>query len=84
MMRRKVDDTMLFVDPNYELYFLNSTDYFPHVREQDILLGFYSGLNSIQGNGGVYWATTLLTFESINNSIEMAQNFVARYFPYKN
>lgn len=80
MMREKMDYFMQNVDPNYTLYFLKATDYCPHVQKDAILLDFFKGLSQIQGNGGIYWATTLLTFETINNSIEMAEKLVAKYF----
>lgn len=55
-------------------------DYFPRVSGQSIKNGFYGKLRAIQGKGGVYYATPLLTFELIEGCLEMAESFVQDFF----
>lgn len=72
---------MQWVDPNYKLLFLKATDYFPQVPKAALLKNFYKGMAEIQGRGGIFWASTLLSFESVNFAIETAERMVALFFP---
>lgn len=79
-MKSRIYNLLKDVDFDYELYFVKPTEFFPHFRRQAIMQDYYKKLDQIQGKGGIYWATTLLTFETVNNAIEMAEKLVAKYF----
>lgn len=55
-------------------------DHSPRVTGDSIKDGFYRKFKTIQGKGGVYYATTLLTFDLIEQMLEMVEDFVTEYF----
>ncbi|OXA48758.1 hypothetical protein Fcan01_16432 [Folsomia candida] len=80
LMLTKLTGTLRKIHPFSRTLFTSVTDYFPHVTGQSIRDGFYRDFESIQGDGGLYFATTLLTFETVNGAIEMGEKFVDKYF----
>ena len=62
------------------LHPIKTTEYFPHVVPDSLRKGFYRKFAAIQGNGGLYYASTLLTFEKMNEALKMTEAFVAKYF----
>lgn len=80
-MSVKVEETLnkMVNDPKV-LHRMKSTEYFPHVDTNSLKSGFYEDFNSIQGNKGLYYASTILTFEQMDEALKMTESFVERYF----
>lgn len=55
-------------------------EHFPRVSGSSIRDGFYRKFRAIQGNGGIYYATPLLSFDMMEPVLEMAEDFVEEYF----
>ena len=55
--------------------------YFPHVTLTELSAGFYDQLESLQGYRQTYYATSLLAFETVGNTVAYSKNLVERYFP---
>jgi len=64
-----------------QTFFREATEYFPHVTTLSLQQGFYKKFSKLQGAGGVYYATTLLTFEILDRALEMTEALVQKYFP---
>lgn len=80
-MKRKLFSGLRNLAGNNSItYFLQDSQYFPRVRSRDVVKGFFRQLDAIQGRGGVYYASTVLTFETVNGAIEMGEKFVQKYF----
>lgn len=62
------------------LHQIKASEYFPHVQPKSLKNGFYRQFDSIQGNKGVYYASTILTFETMNDALKMTESFVDKYF----
>jgi hypothetical protein len=67
------------ISPESRTYFLQASEYFPHVTTKSLQNGFYKKFDRIQGRGGLFYATTLLSFETMNMALYMSQEFVTRY-----
>ncbi|OXA48724.1 Salicylate hydroxylase [Folsomia candida] len=61
LMLNKLTTTLRKIHPLSRTLFTSVTDYFPHVSGESIRDGFYRDFDSIQADGGLYYATTLLT-----------------------
>ena len=57
-----------------------ATEYFPHVTKDSLEQGFYKRFGRLQGQRGLYYATTLLDFESMEHALKMSDDFVRKYF----
>ncbi len=55
--------------------------YFPHVRLTDFRAGFYDQLESLQGFRHTFYASSLLAFETVGNTVAYSRGLVDRYFP---
>jgi len=69
------------ISPNPKTYFFDTTEYFPHVSPVSLQEGFYQKLDKIQGMNGIYYASTLLTLETMRGAIEMGDYIGIKYFP---
>lgn len=54
--------------------------YFPHVQIEDLKAGFYKKFEQLQGHHGLYYATTLSTFEIMNEAIRAGEDLAEKYF----
>lgn len=68
------------IHPFAHTLFTRSTEYFPHVTGESMRTRFIQNFDAIQGNGGLYYATMLLSMETVDNSIEMGEGIVDKYF----
>ncbi|OXA48056.1 hypothetical protein Fcan01_16850 [Folsomia candida] len=80
IMATKFKTTLKNIHPFSKTLYMKTTEYFPHVTSDSIRKGFYSNFDSIQGDGGLYYGTTLLTLECVTNAIELGEKLVAKYF----
>ncbi len=83
-MSTKIDQTIQKMSTAPKtLHKIKSSEYFPHAEPKSLKNGFYQKFDSIQGNKGLYYATTLLTFEKMNEALKMTESFVEKYFNVK-
>ncbi len=59
----------------------NGWRYFPHVGLTDFSAGFYDQLESLQGFEQTFYASSLLAFETVGNTVAYSRGLVDRYFP---
>lgn len=62
------------------LHKLKASVYFPHAESKSLKNGFYQSFDAIQGNKGLYYASTILTFEKLNEALQMTESFVEKFF----
>lgn len=53
---------------------------FPHVSKENLELGFYQGIEKIQGNDGIYFAGALVSFQNLDKIASYANYFAHHYF----
>jgi len=54
--------------------------YFPHVTTQDLSLGYYDFLESLQGKNDTYYIGALLSFETVEQTTAYAKDLIKRNF----
>lgn len=54
--------------------------YFSHVGPEDLKDGFYTKLEALQGLESTYYASKVMNFELVENSIAYSQDLVKRFF----
>ena len=54
--------------------------YFPHVTTQDLSLGYYDFLESLQGKNDTYYMGALLSFETVEQTTAYAKDLIKRNF----
>jgi predicted NAD/FAD-binding protein len=54
--------------------------YFPHVTTQDLSLGYYDLLESLQGKNDTYYIGALLSFETVEQTAAYAKDLITRNF----
>jgi predicted NAD/FAD-dependent oxidoreductase len=57
-----------------------SWEYFPHVTVDSLKGGFYKKFDSIQGEQNLYYATPLVSFELMENTLSSADYIADRFF----
>ena len=77
---KKLESFIKKVNRHSSTFFLKATEYFPHVSTDSLANGFYQRFDKIQGIRGVYYASTVLSFETMNLALDMAEGFVNKYF----
>lgn len=80
-MTIKINDTLrkISIAPK-TLHEIKTTEYFPHALPESLKNGFYRDFESIQGHNGLYYASTILTFEELDEALKMTEAFVGKYF----
>lgn len=63
-----------------EVLYQKIWDYFPHVKTEDLQAGFYEKLNSLQGASGVYYAGSIMNFETVEATAAFSKNLVKNVF----
>lgn len=79
-MSKELQNLISKVSVNGTMLFLQGTECFPHATTKFLQRGFYKKFDRIQGKGGLYYATTLLTLETMEKALEMAAGFCNKYF----
>ena len=79
-VKSKLDDFLRRISPEAKTFFLQTTEYFPHVATESLQNGFYSKFNALQGETGLYYATPLISFETMDGTIRMTEDLVQKYF----
>lgn len=80
-MSVKVDETIHKMSTGPKaLHPMKASEYFPHAVPESLKNGFYQNFNSIQGKNGLYYASTIFTFEKMNEALKMTESFVNKYF----
>lgn len=59
-------------------------DYFPRVGPKAFEAGFHQGVAALQGNGGVYYVGSALSFETVEHTARFARSLVRSHFPAVN
>lgn len=60
LVRKKLNATIKKIHPFSKLLWTRATEYCSHVSSQALRDGFYKDFKGIQGNGRVYYGTTLI------------------------
>lgn len=79
-MKRKLQDILKKIDKSSKTHFFKTFQYFPHVTGSSIRNGFYKKFDEVQGNGGLYYANPILTFDQMTSVIEMGEKLADKYF----
>ena len=76
----QLEATLKKISKDAKTFYRATSEYFPHVGTSSLQQGFYKKFDAIQGVRGLYYATTLLGFETMDGALKMTEAFVNRYF----
>lgn len=72
----KADSLKLKFQPAEFPFAMARWKYFPHVLSADLEQGFYSRLESLQGQNGLYFTGGLMAFETVHNIISYSKDLI--------
>src|SRR6266487_5714471 len=75
-INKQLQATLKKISKDAKTFYRETSEYFPHVSTSSLERGFYKKFDTIQGKRGLYFATTLLGFETMNDALEMTEAFV--------
>lgn len=82
--RGHLNDAFGYDPATYTIDVYQKHQYFPHVSSDAMKAGFYSALEDIQGNQGLYFTGGFRDFELVELAMRTTEDLLHHHFPAKN
>ena len=84
VIRDHLDNAFGYDPATYTIELYKTHPFFPHVSSDAMKAGFYSALENIQGNQGLYFTGGFRDFELVELAMRTTEDLLDHHFPAKN